>query len=368
MNYAIQADKGSPGVTVLRRTRTLEYVLGAICLLIGLAALPPGLLLFLATDAGSGAPFFFTGFGLLFISGAYMLFARINLPEFLIFDNGRGILQVREQKLPGPCDAAVPYGEIEGFLVRTRRSGRSTGHDVIMMKRDGACWTICSSAGEKKARLLWDALVRQVSLDSRAGEGAETAVPESIAAGLNAEGSYITWKQSRPLTGSFVPFVILAAMGMAIFGARQWAENTPVYAAAAVFIAAVTVIALYGTLYNIGKSRTVTVTQRELKYREHGGPVPGRGFVVPLTDIASVMFSFSVSQGDSALYIVRKGEEELMRKSASGDFTPGEILQAIRTLAGMKKIFLPNARTIEKIAMERLVQKAIAERSGITGL
>ncbi|MBN1535060.1 MAG: hypothetical protein JXA20_20495 [Spirochaetes bacterium] len=367
MNYRL-AQSDTEGTVVLRRSRAFERLLAVLCLLIGLAMLFPGIALFFVPEAWPYTPFFYTGFGLLFLCGAFLLATRFVVPDCLIFDNGRCRLTVRERRRRTTSEAAIPYGEIGGFSCLRNPDRRSRGWCVVMAKKDGALWTLFEAAREERARELFNRLNSGVMLGADTGE--PSPPPESDLFSVSAaEGAtVISWKNGHPLRSSAVPLLTVASMIMVLYGAWPMSTNIVFHVIAGIFMIIVAALALYGTLYNFGKTRIVTVTAAEFRYREEGGPLPGKGFTLPVTEIASVLFQFSTSRMESLLYIVRHAEAATYGKIASGDITPADLLQVMMTMARMKRIDAGTVSTCDRIALERLLQRALEERSGRTGL
>jgi len=367
MNYKIIPGTEAGGSVVLQRTRKLQFFLVALFLLVGAPMGFAGALLFLA-GSERYAPFFFAGMGALFLGGGYMLAVKIRMPETMVFDNGRGILTIREAVKDGAAEAVIPYGDISGFTAQGDPGSRGKRYSVVMTKRDGAFWSVYTDSSYDRAAAFRKTLNENVRLMDYAATEAPQREPARFAVTRDSLSTSISWRDRHPVSGSLFVLVIVGAMGMILFGAWPWITSIVAYAVAVVFISVIGVLVLYNTVYSIGKIRSVTVSGAGLLYAETGGPVPGRSFSVPLTDIAAVTFNFSVSQNDSVIYIVRKHEKAYFDAYSRQALSPGDIMKTLKAMMKMKRINAMDLSTVEKMDLEYLIQNAVAERGGIRGL
>jgi hypothetical protein len=368
MNYKIQSPAEETAVITLKRTRTLEAVLSSICFIIGIVFLPIGLMLFLSPDYDLHYPFFWTGFGLLFIMGGIMVSTQLKIPEYIQFDNGNGACVIKDTKKEDSEQAVIPYSEIEGFHVRSHVSNRSTSHTVEMEKKDGAFWTLYSAGSREKSESFCAGLSKRVNLGVTAGNSMQTQKPDIIEAATADGTAAFTWANRYAFKSYLFLILALSSMGMIIYGSRPYAAGIIQYAIAVAFIVFITLIAVFSLLNNIGRKHRIEITKDALTYRKTGGIIKSGQFSLPIGEIDSILFNFSLSTMETVIYVLKKEEKEFLQDIKRGTFQKGDIFKAIALMKSVRKIEVGDLSIAGKVSLEELLQKTVYELSGKQGL
>ncbi len=368
MNYKIISRKEETGLIVLKRTRTLEAVLSTVCFIIGMVFLPMGLLLFISPEYDLHYPFFWTGFGLLFLMGGIMVSTQIKIPEYLEFDNSSGTCSIKETKREDSERALIPYSEIEGFHVRTQVSNRSASHAVEMEKKDGAFWTIFSSGSQEKAEALCDRMTKSINLKTSSRNAGETPGPARMEVATTGEGTTIAWSNRNSFKGYVILLMILSSMGMLIYGSKPYATGPVQYYIAAGFICLITAIAVFSILNNIGRKHRIEITKDTLSYRKTGGIIKTGEFSLPIGEIDAILFNFALSTMETVIYVLKKEEKEFLQSIKRGTFQKSDIFTAIALMKNIRKIEVGDLSIAGKVSLESLLQKKVYELTGKQGL
>lgn len=368
MNYKIISPKEETGRITLKRTRTLEAVLSVICFLIGIVFLPIGLMLFLSPGYDPHYPFFWTGFGLLFFLGGIMVSTQIKIPEFLLFDNNNGELIIRGKKKDESEQAVIPFNEIEGFQVRSQVSNRSASHAVEMEKKDGAFWTLFSAGSREKSESFCDQLAKRVNLGVPSKNTDQTQKPDHMDIAATGEATTFTWSNKNSFKGYILLVMILAAMGMLIYGSKPYAEGPVQYYIAIGFICLITALAVFSILNNIGRKHRIEVTKESLTYRKTGGIMKTGEFTIPIGEIDAILFNFALSTMETVIYVLKKEEKEFLQSIKRGTFKKGDIFAAIALMKSIRKIEVGDLSIAGKVSLEGMLQKTVYELSGKQGL
>ncbi|HPV41072.1 MAG TPA: hypothetical protein PKX40_07835 [Spirochaetota bacterium] len=368
MNYKIITPKEETAVITLKRTRTLERVLGAICLIIGIIFLPIGLILFLTPDYDIHYPFFWTGFGLLFLMGGIMVTTQIKIPEFIEFNNSEGACIVRDTKKDNSDRAVIPYGEIEGFHVRSHMNDRSTSHAVEMEKKDGAFWTLYSVQSREKAGAFHERLVKSVNLAAASSKTGQDKKPDHIEVAKSAGTTTFAWKNRHTLKSYVFLILALSSMGMLIYGSKPYAEEPVQYYIAVGFICLITAIAVFSLLNNIGRKHRIDITGNTFTYRKLGGIIKTGQFSIPIGEIDSILFNSGLSTMETVIYVLKKEEKTMLQEIKRGTFQNSDIFKAIALMKSIRKIEVGDLSIAGKVALEELLQKAVYDLSGKQGL
>ncbi|HOT46290.1 MAG TPA: hypothetical protein PLM53_16115 [Spirochaetota bacterium] len=368
MNYKIISSKEETAVIRLQRTRTLERILGVIFFLIGIVFLPIGLILFLAPEYDIHYPFFWTGFGLLFLMGGIMVSTQLKIPEFIEFDNGEGACIVRDTKKDDSDRAVIPYGEIEGFHVHSRMNDRSKSHAVEMEKKDGAFWTLFSVKSREAAEAFHERLAQSVNLSVASSKTGEQKKPDHVEIAKSAGATTLTWKNRHTLKSWIFLILALSSMGMLMYGSKPYAEGPVQYCIAVGFICLVTATAVFSLLNNIGRKHQIDITGDTFTYRKLGGIIKSGQFSIPIGEIDSILFNSGLSTMETVIYVLKKEEKIMLQEIKRGTFQKNDIFKAIALMKSIRKIEVGDLSIAGKVALENLLQKTVQELSGRKGL
>jgi hypothetical protein len=368
MNYRIMSSREETGTITLKRTRTMEAVLSAICFIIGIVFLPIGLILFLSPGYDLHYPFFWTGFGLLFLMGGIMVSTQIKIPEYLVFDNSNGVCVIKETKKDDSEKAVIPYSEIEGFHVCSHVSQKSSYHVVEMEKKDGSFWSLYSVAGSEKAGAFRDQLAARVNLAASAKKSDQAQKPGHIDVTTTGETTVFTWANKYAFKSYLLLILALSSMGMIIYGSRPYATGPVQYAIAVAFIGFITIVAVFSLLNNIGRKQRIEITKDTFTYRKTGGIIKTGQFLLPIGEIDSILFNFSLSTMETVIYVLKKEEKEFLQDIKRGTFKKGDIFGAIALMKSIRKIEVGDLSIAGKVSLEGLLQKTVYELSGKQGL
>jgi hypothetical protein len=368
MNYYFKPKLSGEGRVVLKLSRSLQVVLSIILLLLGIPVFPAGLLLFLGGGPDIYAPFFWTGMGLLFLVGGLMTATQLRIPEYIIFDNKKGDVIIKEKTRGEWESAIIPYGDIEGFQVRYHASHNYGSHVVEMKKKDGAFWTIYSDRKESKAVLFRDQLARSVNLEAGGGDLPGEEAPRKIEVIRGPESTSVQWKRSNSLAGAVLGNLAVLSMAMVIYGARPIMESEAAFYVGAGFIGFITILMLFHTIDALGRKHVLEITHDGLTYYSKGGITKGPGYSIPFTELDSVIFNFSTTQSEMAVYLLRKGEKALFQSVKRGSYAKADFFKALTLMRKIRKVDVGQLSTGDRIRLEALLQNLIHEKSGISGL
>ena len=368
MNYKIISSKEETAVIRLQRTRTLERILGVIFFLIGIVFLPIGLILFLAPEYDIHYPFFWTGFGLLFLMGGIMVSTQLKIPEFIEFDNGEGACIVRDTKKDDSDRAVIPYGDIEGFHVRSHMNDRTRSHAVEMEKKDGSFWTLYSVQSRERAGAFHERLVNSVNLVAASSKTGEQKKPDHVEITKSAGATTFTWKNRHTLKSWIFLILALSSMGMIIYGSKPYAEGPVQYYIAVGFICLITAIAVFSLLNNIGRKHSIEITGSTFTYRKTGGIIKAGQFSIPIGEIDSILFNSGLTTMETVIYVLKKEEKTMLQEIKRGTFQKSDIFKAIALMKSIRKIEVGDLSIAGKVALENLLQKTVYELSGRKGL
>lgn len=368
MNYKIVSRKEDTGRIILKRTRTLETVLSVICFLIGVFFLPMGLVLFASPGYDMHYPFFWTGFGLLFIMGGIMVSTQIKIPEFLIFDNGSGACIVKDTKKDDSNQAIIPYNEIEGFHVRSHVSERSQSHVVEMEKKDGAFWSLFSVQSREKAETFREDLAKGVNLGAAPYNAGQAGKPESIEVSHDGGTTTLTWANRYAFKSYLFLIVALSSMAMIIYGSKPYATGPVQYGIAVAVICLFSAIAVFSLINNIGRKHRIEITKEALTYKKTGGIIKTGEFSLPIGEIDAILFNSGLSTMETVIYVLKKDEKEFLQSIKRGTMDAGKLFAAIALMKNVGKIEVGDLSIAGKVALEELLQNTVRELSGKQGL
>jgi len=368
MNYRIISPREETAVITLKRTRTFERVLGALCLIIGIFFFPVGLILFFSPGIDIHYPFFWTGFGLLFLMGGVMVITQLKIPEYLQFDNSRGACVIKETGKDDAERAVIPYDEIAGFHVRSHHGDRSTDSVVEMEKKDGSFWTLFSVKSKEKAEAFRADLAKRVNLAAAPNITGPPPKPDHITVASERGATAFTWKNRYAFKTYIFLITALSSMAMAIYGSRPFATGPVQYYLAVAFMVFITAFAVLSLLNNIGRRHRVEITKDTFTYRKLGGIVKTGQFAIPIREIDAILFNFSLSTGETAIYVLKKEEKEALLDIKRGTFQKSDIFKAIALMKSIRKIEVGDLSIAGKVALENLLQKTVYDLSGRKGL
>ncbi|MBP7738619.1 MAG: hypothetical protein KA369_21775 [Spirochaetes bacterium] len=368
MNYRIISPREETAVITLKRTRTFERVLGALCLIIGIIFFPVGLILFFSPGIDIHYPIFCTGFGLLFLMGGVMVITQLKIPEYLQFDNINGACVIKETGKDDTERAVIPYDEIKGFQVHSHQGNRSTSRVVEMEKKDGSFWTLFSVQSEEKAEAFRADLAKRVNLAAAPNIAGPTLKPGHITVASAGGATAFTWKNRYAFRTYIFLITALSSMGMVIYGSKPFATGPVQYYIAVGVICFITAFAVLSLLNNIGRSHRVEITKDAFTYRKLGGIVKTGQFAIPIGEIDAILFNFSLSTGETAIYVLKKEEKEALLDIKRGTFQKSDIFKAISLMKSIRKIEVGDLSIAGKVALENLLQKTVYEQSGKKGL
>ncbi len=368
MNYKIISPKEETVVITLKRTRTLETVLSVICFIIGIVFLPVGLLLFLSPGYDLHYPFFWTGFGLLFLMGGIMVSTQIKIPEFLIFDNSNGACIIKETKREDSEKAVIPYNEIEGFHVHSHVSERSASHVVEMEKKDGAFWSLFSVSSREKAEAFRGELAKKVNLDVHANNSGQLQKPGHIEVTAAGGTTTFTWANRYAFKSYMFLVMALSSMGMVIYGSKPYATGPVQYGIAVTVICLITAIAVFSLFNNIGRKHRIEITKDTFTYRKTGGIIKTGQFSIPIGEIDAILFNSGLSTMETWIYVLKKDEKEFLQSIKRGTLQKSDIFAAIALVKNTRKIEVGDLSIAGKVSLEGMLQKTVLELSGKQGL
>ncbi|HOD14827.1 MAG TPA: hypothetical protein PK307_14820 [Spirochaetota bacterium] len=362
MNYKFAAHQPDPNRIVLVRSRTMQIVLSLFLFLAAIAVLPAGLLLLLG-DPDPYRPFFLTGMGLLFLSGGIAINTMLNLPNSLVFDNVTGALLVFEGRGKKARQAALPYPDIETFQVNRHRRNRSTSYIVEILKKDGSFWTLFQSGSEKKAGEFRDRLLERVTLRGTSAADKQ-APPACVTVAERGDSTAIEWRNRYTAGRYLMTVMLIGSMAMLIYGSRPYATSGAGYYIALAFISFIILITIWSMIDSIGRSNIVEIDRTALSYRRPGGITRTGQFTLPLGDIDAVIYNFSVSSGETGIYVLTAAEKEAIQNINRGAVELAGILNAIRVIKDAGRLDVGSLSTGDRLALESLIQETVKRKTG----
>jgi hypothetical protein len=365
MNYKFASPRPDPNRVVLVRSRMMQIVLSVILFLVAIATLPAGLLLLLG-DTDPYRPYFLTGMGLLFLFGGIALNTMLKIPGSLIFDNVRGALLVNEGKGRNAQQALIPYAEIESFQVRPHRQGKSTAYVAEMLKKDGAFWTLFSSGSQSKAGAFCETLKERASLRESSAL-AEQPAPACVTMEESGDSTIIGWKNRYSIKNYLTTFILIGSMAMLMYGSRPYATSTTAYYAGLAFISFIILFAIASMLNSIGRAHRVEIGRGLLSYRKTGGLFRTGEFSIPLAEIDSILFNFSLTSAETAIYVLTAGEKDMLQSIKRGAYGPADILNTVRAIKNARKLDIGPLSMSDRLGLESILQQAVMSKTGETG-
>ena len=303
-----------------------------------------------------------------FLAAVTAMNTMLKYPESLIFDNAEAVLRVREKNGE---EETIPYGEIVGFHVRLHESNSSGGYMVEMEKRDGAFWTLFYAAREKNARAFYEALTGTVRLGAgSAGDrpSGPVPVPDGVSCEEEADLIKVNWRKKLSLRETLTGYLAIFFMALFIYGAGPHADNMAAYYAASVFMVVVCLMALGYLLFMVRRRYYVEITPGEVRYYSRGLLMPGRRFVMPVAELHAVIFNFSLSFQELALFFLRREEMTLFQNIRRGNLDPKDLVSALKLSLKANKVDLSHLRVGKMIALERYLQDLIERKTSRTDL
>jgi hypothetical protein len=301
-------------------------------------------------------------------AGALGLLYAVNWrpPTRIIFDNDAATVLIKQR--PGDPDSAsarLPYAQIQRLSVVTRRDARGFAQsvDVVLVKRDGACWTLASFAKSPVAQAWADELQKQLRLDARA-DPPEAPPPPSAVFSVIEQGALteIRWRRPlRPLKA--LAFVgVFAGLALAMGSVRdQLSRSTLFWVAAA--------LALYGALlvasiFNaLGRRGLIQITPSELTVDERGG-VTRIWFRFPVGEIAALSHEFSPQERQAAILLLTEQQRAALARAAGSDASDADRVAAEPILAAAQRVAVGDLSAFDQQQLGELLARAIRQRSG----
>ena len=367
MNYKFVNQQDRTGAIILKRTHITENILSVILFLIAIVMLPAGLLLFIDPE-DIHQPIFWTGMGLIFLTGGIMISTQIKIPEYLVFDDSSGLFRIKGKKNIEAEQASIPYSEIEGFHVRYHINDNYGYYVVEMIKKDGAFWTIYTSKNKKKADDFCSMLAGRINLKANPGVIASDIKLHNIDVASSGESSVLTWENRYSFKSYCFLILILSSFGMVMYGSRPFAGGIIQYIVAVSFIALLSIVVIVSLINNIGRKHVIEISHDIFSYRKTGGIIKKGSFSLPVGDIGAILFNFSTSRLETVIYILQRGEIDTFQEIMRGTYKKSDLISAVKFMIGVKKIQVGELTIADKINLENLLQKLVEEKSGTHGL
>ncbi|MCA9629716.1 MAG: hypothetical protein KC766_18705 [Myxococcales bacterium] len=354
--------QAQPGRVVMQRTRTLQFVLGGVLLLLGLPALALGAFLALA-DPLLGAKS--AGFGLTFTGAGLLVLTRRNGPGAFVFDDAEAALLVfASTTATGQPEGRLPYSEIEGFRVRRQVSrsseGRSVHHALEVAKRDGVAWTLYTSQSERKTRKLLERL--QANCNPARSTGSSPAPAESGTFQITREPgrTLIEFRKPYRLVTQITAMMTVGGISLAVLGFQDQMPSALFYGVLA-FTVLVLAGVLIGLVNGLNKRGLITLTPERFRSDERGGIIKS-WFEEPLENLHAVCFTYHPSQGQQSVMLLNRQQHDTLTREVPDD--PMSALSVAMGMIGVRRIEVGELGLAQKLELEQLIQSEVERVSG----
>ena len=335
-------------------------LVSAVCLLTGLA--------FAVSNAAADdalRALAFTGLGLFCLSAIFLFTSGFVPPRMLIFDSGAARLAVCDRR--GHVDCAVPYAGISGFSTYPSVSERILRHSVGIDFTHGGRWELYSSRNEGRARDFQEELSRRVRL-SRAS--ASAPVPEP--AGERVQGleretdgvQRLSWRRKTRPAQLVVSLIVLLSFAAAVVGSRPLASGAGGWIVALAFAAFFVAAAVVGILRTLGEVTSVTISRTSLEVRRGSPLTRPFSFSLPLSRIAVVDFSQSLSRAATRITFLRADEVEKFTSWRQGTFPPSSAFDMLRFLRSIPHVDVSALAPAERLAVAEWIREALQRPVG----
>lgn len=346
----------------MQRTRTLQFVLGGVLLVLGLPSLGLGAFITLV-DPLMGAKL--AGFGLAFSGAGALVLSRRSGPGSFVFDDAEGALLVyASTEATGTPEGRLSYTEIEGFRVRRQVSssneGRSVRYALEIAKRDGVAWTLYTSQSERKARRLLDELRANCDPSKRSGRVGPLPESGTFRVTREPERTLIEFRKPFRLVTQLTALMTVGGISLAVLGFRDQMPPAVFYAAFA-FIVLVLAAVLLGAINGVNKHSVLSITPKYFRSDERGGIIK-QWFEEPLTNIHAVCFSYHPNQGQQSVMLLNRQQCDTLRQAIPDDAL--NALSAAVGMIGVRKIEVGELSLAQKLELEQIIQAEVERVSG----
>lgn len=375
---------GETGKIILKRHssgcgRFLLFFAGFIFLLVGTG-------MFLLSK-GTEMPFsilrfVFTGGGVIAMYMGVVLprMLQRTTPDSIIFDNHNGRVQVIQGK--SDIDTAyIYYDEIEGFIVKVKSHGSSSGSssssrsrysfNIYLVKKDGGQWELMQFGNRTDAEAGMARLCQMLSLDAapvRVPVKMQPTTKYSVKKGYDR--TELQWR--NPLGWGPLALVLVTAFVGSIlyilissFGGDGSGAMIPgliiCLLVGSVFLFAIVrgfmkMVKDHRTIYEVAISRgSFNYYEKSLEGRER------KHVLYALTDLHSISYTFDTNKAARKLFVYTH-EQARAKSELDNSFSVSNILAYIDFERNLTALDMSDLTPVEALAVENLLQEAIRER------
>jgi len=316
-----------------------------------------------------------TGFGFTFTMAVGIMWTSRNSNPFqIVFDNSKGVVRLHQKrKDKTEATTELPYDEIDGFYIRSEMGSssssgtRSTRYVVYWMKKDGSIWDLCSYNNRAKAETFQQKLIQGIQLNQSAQISKEAQLPESISLKKSVEGIALEWQNK--ITSKFV-FFVLVFIGFCLIDAglfinwQQGESGTPFFIMTP-FLTVIGGLMVYYSFKNMTTIYRLVITDSELIHEHVRNGQPTTKKSILLTEIAAISFDFKQVVGGSPLKILNHHEFGQIQNTLGGDFNVSDIGKLISMAMKSFQINIDALDVVDKVDLEKILQKVILEKGGV---
>ncbi len=360
MDYRLA--EAQPGRAVLVRSRTLQFVLGGLFVLLGLPAAGLGAFVALA-DPLLGAKL--GGFGLTFFGAGVLVLSRRSGPGAFVFDDAQeALLAYPSAEARGEPEGRLAYASIEQLRVKRQvhssSEGRSVSYALDVVKKDGVSWTLYTSQSEGKARDLLRDLQANCNLTRRSREPAPLPESGTFEVAREAERTIIRFRKPYRVVTQLAAFMAVGGLSLAVLGFRDQMPNAVFYAVFA-FITLVLAAVTVGAVNGLNKHGVLTVTPERFRSDEQGGIIKA-WFEEPISQLHAVCFSYRPNEDQRVLMLLNRQQYDVLTQPPPEG--AAAVLSTALSVIGVRKIDVGELGLAQKLELEQLIQSEVERVSG----
>ncbi|MCA9645452.1 MAG: hypothetical protein H6718_17795 [Polyangiaceae bacterium] len=350
------------GRVVLLRTRTGQFVLGGVLLILGAPAAALGAFVALA-DPLLGAKI--AGFGLAFFGASVLVFTRSVGPAAFVFDDGAAaLLAYRTSDLAEAPVGRLPYSAIRRLAVNKQVSSNSEGRSVTyafdIEKRDGVQWTLYTSQSKARVEALLEQVKSGCNLKAPSEASSVSAPSGAFEVEREAERSVIRFKKPYRLITQFAALMAVGGISLAVLGFQDQIPELVFYAFFAIITLVLAAVAV-GAVDGVKKHAVLTITPENFRSDQEGGILKG-WFEEPIADLHAVSFSYKPNEDQRVVMLLNRKQYDVLTGPKPSDAMSA--LNYTLTMVATRKIEVGEMTLAQKLELEQLIQDEVERVSG----
>jgi hypothetical protein len=344
MDLALESS--NPSKTILRAKRTYGFFF-VLLKILGYATLAVGVLLILGDPEGTSWQITL-GFGMFFwgIAHAIRNMARYQ-PSRLEFDNHSATLTVFQNgEHRESVGVQIPYARLRRFSTTHRYDDGIQYFCTALEFKNGSLWVLSSPGDEKKATGLTHVLESAVPF----GQGVSNGIPElpaSVQVEKSAGTTSYTWNFDLLSRKNLPTYLAVIGFLWAMLAAVS-TNDTFGRIAVLVFASVISGAFLYFAVRWVGARGCLEIDSSEVRYFERRGFTKRLRHSISRADLDRVLCGAGAAGGDKAIYFVKAGEFQELKKIEAGEVGISGVLDALQLMRHVFKIYTPTLNLSER--------------------